>query len=93
MDCGAYYYHNTAMLPLLLDKIFTWLISLIIMGSAVVAGVFFYWSDLSEAQVLEFLKSFSTSPPADDKKQPIGICSAHLRIKHIARYTALFRYC
>ena len=40
-----------------LDELLTSLTSLIIIGSAIVAGVFYYWSDITEAQFLDALKS------------------------------------
>lgn len=40
-----------------LDELLTSLTSLTILGSAIIAGVFYYWSDITEAQFLDAVKS------------------------------------
>ena len=40
-----------------LDELFTSLTTLIIIISAIIAGVFYYWSDITEAQFLDAVKS------------------------------------
>jgi hypothetical protein len=40
-----------------LDELLTSFTSLTILGSAIIAGVFYYWSDITEAQFLDAVKS------------------------------------
>lgn len=67
------------------DELLTSVTSLIIIGSAIVAGVFYYWSDITEAQFLDAVKSiFVFQPIAEDKDT--GKNSKGIKVQLVTTY-------